>query len=268
LILFEVWRAYFYVLLIGEMINIKEMKKVKLNLLPVIIILILISAISCEKKEENVNPTISFLQPDANLVINNDTIITFIVEPFDADGTIDKVEFAINGTLVHTLVASPWKYDWSISSEESRGAFTIVATVYDNQGAKGEAEIKLEVKSYVTKWVGFYEGTSHHWISYPVEINGQWQYVTNHSYNQVLVEVSQSSQDSCLNLTFTYNQTDVTAKNDLKFLPSGKHWSSWGGGSGYGSLTISFESDSLDCNLFQKCGIPCNSGIDFVIGKQ
>lgn len=244
------------------------MKKYRLKLFPIIICLILFSAIGCEKKDDNEKPTISFLQPATNSIISNDTLISFLVEPFDADGTIDRVEFVNNGTLVHTITESPWLYNWSISSERDRGLFKISAIAFDNQGATGEAEIQIEVKSYLSKWVGIYDGVSHHWMTYPTEINGQWQMVTNHNYYSVMVNVSQSSQDSCLDFTFTYNGNNVSAKNDLKFLPPGAHYSNWGGGSGYGSLSITFEADSLNYNLFQKCGIPCSSGIDFVIGKK
>ncbi len=244
------------------------MKKHKLTLLPIIICLILFSAIGCEKKEENQKPKISFLQPDSNLIVSKDTLITFLVEPFDADGTIDRVEFLNNGTLVHTITESPWKYDWSISSEENTGITAIKATVYDNHEASGDAETQVEVKSYLSKWVSSYEGTSHAWIGSPQMINGEYQYVTNHYYNSVLAEVMLSSQDSCLDFTFTYDGTQVYNNYGLKFLPSGTHYSSWGGGSGYGYLNIKFENDSMNYVRFQKCGIPCNSGTDFVIGKK
>ncbi len=63
------------------------------------------------------------------------------------------------------------------------------------------------------------------------------------------------------------NQYLVRQKKDILFSTSGVHESEWGGGSGYGSLNISFKNDSLKYTSFQKCGIPCSSGKDFFISK-
>lgn len=238
----------------------------KLNLSTIIIVTFLLLIISC--KEENKKPTISFLQPSNNLIIPNDTIISFIVEPYDSDGKIDRVEFIKNGTLIQTVVNSPYKFDWNISTEDSIGIYIIKAIAYDNEEAKGEAEIQIEIKSYLTKWLGIYQGTSHHWGTYPTEINGQWQFITNHDYRKVLVNVTKSSQESCLDFVITYNDSSIVTHNELNFSTSGIHNSQWGIGSGYGSLNISFDKDSLNYNYFQKCGIPCSNGIDFVIGKK
>ena len=244
------------------------MNFVKNNLFPIIIGLILLTLIACSKKEENELPTVRFLQPTSNLVIANDTVLTFIAEPQDTDGTIDRVEFSRNGTLIESVVSEPYTFDWSISSVANSGIYKIKATAYDNQGATGESEIEIEVKSYLSKWVGVFEGTSHHWSNYPVMVDGEFQLVTNNTYKTVLVNVNQSTQDSCLDFTITYNDTIVETKNDLKFSDSGIHHSQWGAGSGYGSLDINFESDSLYYDYFQQCGIPCQSGIDFVLGEQ
>jgi hypothetical protein len=121
--------------------------------------------------------------------------------------------------------------------------------------------------TYLGKWIGTYEGTSYHWSSYPVEIDGLWQYITNDSYKNVSVEVRIGSQDSCLNFLITYNDSINDTNADLLFSNLGVHFSQWGVGSGYGSLNISFESDSMHYNYFQKCGMPCTSGIEFDIKK-
>lgn len=244
------------------------MNAFKTNLFPVLIGLTLLTVFGCEKKEENQKPSIYFLQPDSNLIVSQDTLITFLVEPFDADGTIGRVEFTLNDTLVHTATKSPWKYDWTLLSEENTGINTIKATVYDNQEASAEAKSQLEVKSYLSKWTGTYEGTSHSWLGSPQLVNGQYQYVVNHYYKSVLAEVTLSAQDSCLDFVFTYDGTQVYNNTGVKFLPSGTHYSSWGGGSSYGYLHLKFENDSMNYDRFQKCGIPCNSGTDFIIGRK
>lgn len=113
--------------------------------------------------------------------------------------------------------------------------------------------------TYLDPWLGIYQGTSHHWISYPSDTT----FVTNHSYRSVMVEVVKGNMDSTVNLQIVYNDTITELKTDLKVSFTGHHFSQWGGGSGYGSLTFDFRNDSLIYNYFQKCGIPCNSGIDF-----
>lgn len=125
-----------------------------------------------------------------------------------------------------------------------------------------------KINSYLKQWTGKYEGTSHHWSSYPAQINGQWQWITDESYNKVLIEVVNSELDSCLNFKIKYNDTILDIKENLLFSKSGFHYSEWGGGSGYGSLSISFKSDTMFYKYFQKCGIPCSSGIDFNILKK
>lgn len=122
---------------------------------------------------------------------------------------------------------------------------------------------------YLNQWIGNYEGTSHHWSSQPTEINGQWQVITNEAYRKVSVDISIGEQDSCLTFNIIYEDTILDTKENLLFSNLGVHLSEWGGsGSGYGSLNISFKSDSLYYDNFQKCGIPCDSGIDFDIAKK
>ena len=224
--------------------------------------------LGCEKKDENKNPTISFLQPDSNIIIDKDTLISIVVEPFDEDGTIDKVEFLLNETLVNTVFEPPYSYDWNVETEKNIGNNRIKAIAYDNNGAKGDGDIIIEIKSYLSKWIGIYRGTSHYWSSYPSETNGEWQFITNDSYRNVSVDVKYGEQDSCLNFEITYNDSIVDKKENLLFSNVGVHFSQWGGGSGYGSLNINFNSDSLHYDNFQKCGMPCNSGIDFDIKKN
>jgi hypothetical protein len=128
-------------------------------------------------------------------------------------------------------------------------------------------EKTTENSSYLSKWVGNYEGTSHHWSSYPSgDITDPL--IENNSYEKVQVNVQESSKDSCLNFIITFNDSDTVKKNDLQFSVSGVHHSQWGGGSGFGSLDIKFASDTINYNNFQKCGIPCSGGTDFVIARH
>lgn len=230
--------------------------------------LIVLLTLSGCKKQFNEKPTIRFLMPSTHLIIQNDTIISFIVEPHDKDGSIDRVEFKKNETLVHSAVNYPYQFDWNVTTENNIGVYIIKAIAFDNLNASAEAEIQIQVNSFLTRWIGMYNGISRHWSSYPVQVNGQWQTINNIKYNKVLVNVTKSVRDTCLDFSITYNDSIINTRNGLKFLASGTHFSQWGGGSGYGSLNIGFVRDSLKYNYFQKCGIPCTSGIDFYIGKK
>jgi len=122
-----------------------------------------------------------------------------------------------------------------------------------------------EPVSYLARWYGTYHGTSHKWTSYPQGST----YVTNHWYKDVVVDVQKGGTDSTLNFAFTYDDTIFSSRNDIKFSSNYSHNSQWGGGSSYGSLDVQFSNDTvLTYNLFQKCGIPCSSGEDFVIYKK
>lgn len=123
----------------------------------------------------------------------------------------------------------------------------------------------IEPNSYLNKWLGIYEGTSHLWSSYP---GSDFTNIRNDYYYKAKVDVVKSSLDSSLNLTITYNDSIINSLNDLKFSSSGHHFSEWGSGSGYGSLTIEFMSDSLHYLSYQKCGIPCNVGAVFWLVKR
>lgn len=237
------------------------------TIFPIIVSLCFFLYLGCEKKEENENPTIRFLQPDSNLIIDKDTLISFVVEPYDKDGTIDKVEFLLNETAVSTVSEPPYSYDWNIETEKNIGSNRIKAIAYDNNGAKGEGEVIIEIKSYLSKWIGTYGGTSHYWESSPTKINGEWQITLYDSYENVSVDVVFGEQDSCLNFVITYNDSIIDTKDNLLFSNIGVHHSYWGGGSSQGALNINFKSDSLHYKEFQACGMPCISGIDFNIKK-
>jgi hypothetical protein len=73
----------------------------------------------------------------------------------------------------------------------------------------------IEPISYLDQWTGNYEGTSHHWSSYPGAGYQEWH--DNHFYKKVRVNVSKSSQDSCLDLRITYNDSVIVTREDLKF---------------------------------------------------
>lgn len=113
--------------------------------------------------------------------------------------------------------------------------------------------------TYLSAWFGLYQGTSHHWSSFPSDT----AFITNHFWRNVSVEVQMGAIDSTIDLRIVYNDSIIDLKPDLKISANGHHFSQWGGGSSYGSLTFDFRNDSLIYHYFQKCGIPCSSGIEF-----
>lgn len=121
---------------------------------------------------------------------------------------------------------------------------------------------------YLSNWTGSYEGVSDHWIAHPCQTDTGWTFLETHEDKAVFVGVQQGTLDSCLTLTITYDQTTVVTDENLKISILGAYDTSWGGGSGYGSLTVQFDDDSLHYRYFQKCGIPCSSGINFSVRKN
>jgi hypothetical protein len=117
-------------------------------------VLSLLIVIGCEKEENKQSPTISFIEPDNNLVIEHDTILSIIVEPYDADGEIKKVELLINGVLIKTFDSPPYQYDWHDAKLENEGTFKFLAIAHNNKGATGQAEVSIEIKDFRTKYLG------------------------------------------------------------------------------------------------------------------
>ncbi len=117
---------------------------------------------------------------------------------------------------------------------------------------------------FLDQWIGVYEGTADQWSSYP----GDSSFIESHEFKGVIAEVKKATIESAVNITLTFDSAQVKIYSDLVIDQQGHHFSEWGGGSGYGSLNLQFESDSLDFELFQKCGIPCDSGTKFKIGRM
>jgi hypothetical protein len=112
--------------------------------------------------------------------------------------------------------------------------------------------------SYLVKWTGSYSGSSLEWSSYPDE-NFQFQY--SEEVQNVSISVKEASRDSIINIQIYFGSGDEQLIDSLKINPDGSHFSDWGGGSGYGFYQLQFTEDSLKIEYFQKCGIPCSSGL-------
>lgn len=223
--------------------------------------------VKCKKDLGNSSPNIKFTQPNANISIAKDTNIVFVAEAVDANDIIKKVEFYVDGVLISTSETSPYTFSWQINAIKMSGEHKVKAIAYDNLNAMGICELNITVINYLDQWVGTYQGVSEHWSSYPAQVNGQWQFINNSTIKNVIVNVSKNSSDSTLDILVTYENTTPQNNTNLYFNDLGVYNKSWGGGSSYGSLNFTFHSDSLKEVYFQKCGIPCNSGINYNIKK-
>lgn len=77
----------------------------------------------------NQPPKITLAPPIAS---NGNSQGSITASASDADGTISKVEFYVNGNLFYTLSSAPYTLSWS---DAPNGAYTVNAKAYDNTGA-------------------------------------------------------------------------------------------------------------------------------------
>ncbi|TNJ44972.1 BNR-4 repeat-containing protein [Tamlana fucoidanivorans] len=100
-----------------------------------------------------VPPEVSFVQPSGDIVLDEGYSLSAEVNATDADGTIEKVELFIDGTLIREEIVAP--YEWGQSgtpnSEElnglSAGTYTLTAIATDNDGLTAESSITLTVNT-------------------------------------------------------------------------------------------------------------------------
>lgn len=60
------------------------------------------------------------------------------------DGAIERVEYGVNGTAVHTAYANPYdEWYWDVESCVATGAFTLSATAFDDVGNSTTASVGL-----------------------------------------------------------------------------------------------------------------------------
>jgi len=104
----------------------------------------------------NQSPTVAITAPSNNSSFNAGSSITFTANASDADGSIAKVEFYSNGSLLGTSTASPYKYAWN---NVSAGTYSVTAKATDNAGASTtSAAINVTVKT-ITSGLSPYGGT-------------------------------------------------------------------------------------------------------------
>lgn len=80
---------------------------------------------------QNAPPIVALITPVNNAVYTEGKPVTITAMASDFDGTVESVEFFSNGTLITTLLSSPYTYQWY----PFEGSYTITAKATDNEGA-------------------------------------------------------------------------------------------------------------------------------------
>ncbi len=86
----------------------------------------------CDDNNENNAPTVEIDTPANNAIFDEGVDIAFNANAFDSDGTIEQVQFFVNGTLLKTERVIPYTATMSGYAE---GTYNITAVATDNDGA-------------------------------------------------------------------------------------------------------------------------------------
>lgn len=231
-------------------------------------VLCLVVVSSCKKKDETdimgVIYPIDFeiLQPfngdsiDVDSIVNVDLLIDE-----NRLSEIESVELFVDSILVETISKEPIDFEWKASKD---GGHLIEVVVRNISGQEQRKTVQITSTNYLYQWLGKYEGVSKYWITYPVGFGAPYY---SETIQDVIVETSISQLDSALHVFIQYEGGN-SSQNDIKVSPFGVHNSTWGHGSSGGSLDITFSGDSLIYDKFQKCGMPCQSGEEFIAHRD
>ena len=88
---------------------------------------------------DTANPTVSIADPDDGIEIITGTNSFVNIDAADNFGVV-KVELSIDDTVVSTLTADPYTYDWDTTGL-SLGAHTLLAKAYDAAGNVGQSSV-------------------------------------------------------------------------------------------------------------------------------
>ena len=91
----------------------------------------------------NVPPTVAITAPANNATFAKKSSITTTATAGDADGTVARVEFLRNGSLVATDTTAPYSWTWSSATP---GTHTVIARAVDNAGASASATVTIKVR--------------------------------------------------------------------------------------------------------------------------
>lgn len=76
-------------------------------------------------------PTVNLTSPSDGAYYSNPQAISLAANASDGDGSIDRVEFKVNGSTVGTDFSAPYSVNYNLPAD---GSYDIIATAYDNDG--------------------------------------------------------------------------------------------------------------------------------------
>lgn len=129
---------------------IKYLLRNRIGLLAIIGLIILIG---CEKKSEevppsvieNINPICVFIDPMDGSVLELTDFINLSVEVSDIDGEIDKVEFYIDNIGMGQVNTFPYLYKWQTTVSDT-GIHIVRAVATDNDGGRAESSVEFAIE--------------------------------------------------------------------------------------------------------------------------
>jgi len=80
----------------------------------------------------NVPPTVTLTGPGTGTSYTAPALVSFTASAADSDGSVKRVDFLANGTVVGSAAASPYQFTWTASVP---GPYTLTAVVTDNLDA-------------------------------------------------------------------------------------------------------------------------------------
>ncbi|MBK8808224.1 MAG: carbohydrate-binding protein [Bacteroidales bacterium] len=91
---------------------------------------------------DETTPKVAITAPTSTTSIEAGAAVAIAATATDTDGTISKVEFSVNGTLISTDETSPYTATWTPTT---KGAYTITAKATDNTNKTGTATVTANV---------------------------------------------------------------------------------------------------------------------------
>lgn len=82
---------------------------------------------------QNIPPSVSITSPTGPVTIVPGSTLNVTANASDFDGSIDRVEFYVDGALVATDTTAPYGFTWTAPMTQRN--YTLMARAYDNEGA-------------------------------------------------------------------------------------------------------------------------------------
>ncbi|MCK5600767.1 hypothetical protein KAR91_02790 [Candidatus Pacearchaeota archaeon] len=109
------------------------------------------SSVQVKIGDDNVAPMVDFAYPGDGAKLDANTSMTAMVNAFDPNGDINKVEYYMDGELMYTVRSAP--YAWQFTVPQLIGDHRLKAVAYDHARNKTSTQIEIvskEPKTVVT----------------------------------------------------------------------------------------------------------------------